>query len=102
MTCALHSLDPGCIEREYQEVARSPPTPAADHDDPVDHFLAGVEPIGRRMIIADDAAAALDPFHVDPVRNIAGDPHQQDQHDADGEGEAQIVVGVFRPLRPGR
>ena len=75
---------------------------AAEHDDPVDRLLPGIEAIGRRMIVADDAAAALEPFDVDPVRDVAGDPHQEDQHDAEREGEAQIVVRVLRPLRPGR
>ena len=32
------------------------------------------------MIVADDAAAALDPFDVDLVRDVAGDPHQEDQN----------------------
>ena len=52
------------------------------------------------MIVPDNAAAALEPFDVEPVREIAADPHQEHQHDAEGEGEAQIVMRVFRPLRP--
>ena len=39
------------------------------------------------MVVADDAAAALEPFDVDRVRNIAGDPHQEDQHDAEVNGK---------------
>ena len=74
---------------------------AADHDDPVDHLLAAIEAIGRRMVVADDPAAALDPFDIDLVRDVAGDPHQEDAEHADGEREAQIVVRVLRPLRPG-
>ena len=54
------------------------------------------------MIVADDAAAALDPFDVGFVRNIAADPHQEHQDDAEGEREAEIVMRVFQRLRPGR
>ena len=98
----LHAVDVGAVEREHQQIAGDGDRAAAEHDDPVDRLLAGVEAVGRRMIVADDAAAALEPFDVDLVRDIAGDPHQEDQHDAEGEREAQIVVRVLRPLRPGR
>ena len=94
----LHARDVGAVEREHQQIAGDRHRAAAEHDDPVDQLLAGVEAVGRRMIVADDAAAALDPFDIDPVRDIAGDPHQEDQHHADGEREAQIVVRVLRPI----
>src|SRR5262249_28353574 len=74
---------------------------AAEHDDPVDHLLAGVEAVGERVRVADDAAALLQPFDVDAVGNVPGDPHQEDQHHAEREREADVVMGVFRPLRPG-
>ena len=54
------------------------------------------------MIMTDNAAAALEPFNVDRVRDVSGNPHQKDQDHADREREAEIVVGIFRPLRPGR
>ena len=79
----LHAGDVGRIEREHQQIAGDGDSVAADHDDPVDHLLAGVEAIGRRMVVADDAAAALEPFDVDLVRDIAGDPHQEDAEHAD-------------------
>ena len=53
------------------------------------------------MLVADDAAAFLQPFDVDAVRDVPGDPHQEDQHHAEREREAQVVVRVLRPLRPG-
>ena len=53
------------------------------------------------MIIPDDAAPAFEPLDVDPVRNVAGDPHEEDQDDAEREREAEIVVRVFRPCGPG-
>ncbi len=53
------------------------------------------------MVVADNAAAALEPFDVDFVRNIAADPHQEDENDAEGEREAQIVMPESRQLRPG-
>ena len=53
------------------------------------------------MLVADHAAAFLQPFDVDPVRNVPGYPHQEDNKHANREREAQVVVGVFRPLRPG-
>ena len=75
---------------------------AAEHDDPVDQLLAGVEAVGRRVLVPDDAAAALEPFDVDARSGmLSRDPHQEDQHHAEGEREAQIVVRVLRPLRPG-
>ena len=98
----LHAGDVGAVEREHQHIAGCGHSAAAEHDDPVDRLLAGVEAIGRRMLVADDAAASLEPFDVDLVRNIPGDPHQEDQHDAEREREAQIIVRVFRPLRPCR
>ena len=52
------------------------------------------------MLVTDDAAAAFDPIDIRLVRDIAADPHQEDQRDSDSEREAQIVVRVFRPLRP--
>ena len=98
----LHGVDGGAVEREHQHVARDRDRGAAENDDPVDRLLAAVEAVGRRMIVADDAAAALEPLDIHLVRNVATDPHQEDQHNADGEGEAQIVVRVFRPFGPGR
>jgi hypothetical protein len=91
----------GGVEREHQHVAGDRRGGAADHHDPVDHLLPGIEALGRRMVVADDAAAALDPLHVELARNVAGDPDQEDQRDPDGEREAQVVVGVLAPLRPG-
>ena len=52
--------------------------------------------------MTDNAAAALQPFHVDPVGDVSRDPHEKDQEHADRERETQIVVAVFRPSRPGR
>ena len=53
------------------------------------------------MVVPDHAAAALQPLEIDALRDVAADPHQEDQHDAEGEREAQIIVRVFRPFRPG-
>ncbi len=44
------------------------------------------------MVVADDTAAALEPFDVDFVRNIAADPYQENENDAEGKREAQIVM----------
>jgi len=98
----LHALDVGRIEREHQQVAADRHGGAAEHDDPVDQLLAGVEAIGRRMVVADDAATALEPFDIDLVRDVAGDPHQEDAEHADREREAEIIVRVLRPLEPSR
>ena len=94
----LHVLDVGAIEREHQHIATHRDCRAAENDDPVDHLLAAVEAVGRRMVMPDDAAAALEPFDIDPIRDVAGDPHEEDQNDAEREREAQIVVRVFRPF----
>ena len=61
---------------------------ATKHNDPVDHLLASVEAIRGRVIAADKATAALRPLDIDLVRNVAGDPHQKDQDDANREWEA--------------
>ena len=50
--------------------------------------------------MTEDSTTPLHPVEIHFVRNIAGDPHQEDQHNADGEGEIQIVVRILRPLRP--
>ena len=52
------------------------------------------------MIVTYDTATALEPIDIHLVRDVASDPHQEDQHDADGEREAQIVMRIFCPLRP--
>ena len=75
----LHVGDVGPVEREHQEIAARRDRAAAEHDDPIDHLLAGIEAIGGRMLVADDAAAFLEPLDVDPVRDVPGDPHQEDQ-----------------------
>jgi hypothetical protein len=55
----LHARDVGAIEREHQDVAAHRDRAAAEHNDPVDHLLAGVEAARRRVPAADDAAAGL-------------------------------------------
>jgi hypothetical protein len=97
----LHVVDVGAVEREHQNVATHRNSRSAQDDDPVDHLLTAVEAIGWRVIIPDDSAPAFEPLDVDPVRNVAGDPHEEDQDDAEREREAEVVVRVFGPLRPG-
>src|SRR5262245_29579720 len=97
----LHVRDVSAVEREHQEIAAYCHRGAAEHHDPIDHLLTRIKTIGRRMLVADHAAAFLQPFDIDPVRNVPGYPHQEDYKHADREREAQVVVGVFRPLRPG-
>ena len=41
-----------------------------------------------------------DPLEIDAGGEIPGDPHQEHQHHAEGEGEAQVVVRILGPLRP--
>ena len=96
----LHVCDSRSVEREHQHIAARRDGAAAEHDDPVDHLLAGVEAVGGRMIMPDHAAAALEPLDIDRVGNVAADHIRKDQHDAEREREAQIVVGVLRPFRP--
>ena len=54
------------------------------------------------MVVADDAAAALEPFDVDAIGDIPGEPHEKDQDDAEREREAEEIVRVFRGQRPSR
>ena len=98
----LHPLDSRRIEGEQEEITGRRGSAAADHDDPINHFLAGVEPIGGRMIVSDNTATTLDPFNIDAVGNIAADPHKENQHNTDCEGKAEIVVRVLGHFRPGR
>ena len=98
----LHAFDACSVEREQQQIPGHGRSATADHHNPVNHFLAGVEPVGGRMVVANNAASALDPFDVNAAWNIAPDPHQQDQHNADGEREAEIVVRVLCQFRPSR
>src|SRR5215472_14664741 len=97
----LHVGDVGPVEREHENVTGCRDGGAAEHDDPIDHLLSGIEPIGGRMVVADDAATALQPPDVDPVRDIPCDPHQENREYPEREREAQIIVRVFCPLRPG-
>ena len=53
------------------------------------------------VFLVEHAAALLHPFGVGRGREILAHPHQEHQHHADGEGEAEIVVRVLRPFRPG-
>ena len=96
----LHSFNSGKVEREHQLITGDGNSPATDDDDPIDRFLTCIKTVGWWMVVTDDSATPLEPIDIDLVWNIAGDPHQEDQHNADGEGETQIVVRIFRPLRP--
>ncbi len=99
----LHIRDVGAaVEGEHQHVAARRHKAAAEHYDPIDRLLAGIEAIGMGVTVADDATTFLHPLHVDLVGNVACDPHEEDQHHAQREGEAQEVVRILRPLRPGR
>ena len=84
----LHSGNICRVEREHQEITADRRRAATKHNDPVDHLLASVEAIRGRVIAADKATAALRPLDIDLVRNVAGDPHQKDQDDANREWEA--------------
>jgi hypothetical protein len=55
----------------------------------------------RRVLMADHPAALLEPIDVGGGRKIIHNPHQRHEHDANREGEASVVMGVLRPLRPG-
>ncbi len=64
-------------------------------------LLAGVELVRRGVRVAlAHAAARLEPLHVRRGREVLPDPHQEHQDDADGEGEAEIIMEVLRPFRP--
>src|SRR6476661_3460259 len=75
----LHPLDSRRIEGEQEEITGRRGSAAADHDDPINHLLAGVEPIRGRMIVSDNATTTLDPFNINAVGNIAADPHEENQ-----------------------
>src|SRR5271169_2789182 len=81
----LHGANIGTVERKYQQIAADRDCASAEHDDPIDELLATVETVGRRTVTSDDTSAALEPFDVDPVRDVAGDPHEEDQDDAERE-----------------
>src|SRR6185295_1205116 len=67
----LHAGDVRAVEGEHQHIAADRYRTAAENDDPVNHLLPGVEPVGRRVIMTDDATAALQPFHIDPIGDIS-------------------------------
>ena len=52
------------------------------------------------MIVADHAATSLQPIDIHLVRDVTGDPDQEDHYHPDGERKAQIDVRILRPLRP--
>src|SRR5262244_2888937 len=74
----LHAGDVGDVKWKHQQIAGGRHDAAAEHDDPVDHLLAGIEPVGRRMFMPDNATAFLKPLDVHAIGNIAGKPHQED------------------------
>src|SRR6266849_5811382 len=74
----LHRLNRRSVEQKYHDIAADGHRAAAQHHDPVDQLLAGVETVGRRMVVPDHATAALKPFDIDAVGDIAGDPHEKD------------------------
>jgi hypothetical protein len=43
-------------EREHQQIAARRHEAAAEHDDPIDRLLAGIEQVCRRMFLAEAAA----------------------------------------------
>ena len=100
MTCAtcIPAIPVG-VEGEHQQIARHRHRGTAHHHHPVDEFLTRIEATGWGMLVADHSAALLDPLDVGFGRKIRGEPHQERQHHAEREWEAEIVVGVFRPLR---
>src|SRR5204863_1277238 len=84
--------DDACkIEREHEQIAACRHQAAAEHHDPVDRLLAGIEQVCRRMLLA-EAATLLEPFKVYKTWQVPADPHQEDHHHAEREGEAEIVV----------
>ena len=97
----LHAGNSCSVEREHQYIAAHSDRSAAEHYDPIDHFLTGVEAIGRRMLVPDDTAALPEPFDINPGRHIPADPHQEDHEYTEREREAEIIVRVLRPLGPG-
>src|ERR1700720_2464165 len=70
----LHRLNGRSVEWEYQHIAAHRDRGSAQYHDPIDELLAAVEAVSRRMVIPGHPAAALEPFDVDAVRNVAGDP----------------------------
>src|SRR5205085_11563130 len=70
----LHPFDSRQIEWEHQLITCTRNGRAADHDDPVDRLLAGIEAIGERLIVTADTSASLEPIDIDPIRDDAGDP----------------------------
>src|SRR5712692_623133 len=83
----LHRLNRRSVEWEYQHIATHRDRGSTQHHDPIDELLAAVEAVSRRMVMPDHAAAALEPLDVDAVWDVAGDPHEEDQDDAEGERE---------------
>src|SRR4051794_16457232 len=63
----LHARDVGPIEWENQHVSARCHRGAAKYDDPIDSFLTRVKSIGRWMVVANDAAAAFEPFDIHAV-----------------------------------
>ena len=64
----LHASDIRPIEGKHQHIATERDGGAAEHNDPVHRFLAAVEAVSRRVVVADQAATALKPLDVDAIR----------------------------------
>src|SRR5690606_904698 len=62
-----------------------------------------IEALGRSVTAtAEEPAAAGEPGEIRPRWEIVPHPEQEHQQDADGEGNAEIVMGIFAPLRQRR
>src|SRR6185436_20232200 len=75
----LHTGDVCGVEGKHQQVAGAGGRSAAQHHHPVDHFLAGVEAPGWRVLVADQSAAIPYPPEVDTCGDVPSDPHQEHQ-----------------------
>ena len=94
----LHARNCGAEEWKHQYVAACRHKSAAEHDDPIDRLLAGIEQVRRRMLLA-KAAALHHPLDIEAIWNVPGNPHQEDRYNAKCEGEAEEIVRVFARTR---
>src|SRR5262249_41112994 len=66
----LHAGNVGAVEREHEEITCDRQNASGNDLRPVDHLLAGIEAVSRGTLMADNAAAFLEPLHIDSVRHV--------------------------------
>src|SRR5260370_19487131 len=80
--CCLHRGNLSPVKWKQQNIAGHDSGPSADDNDPKYQLFSRIEFVCWRFFASQHAATALEPLNIRACRQVAGDPHQEHQHDA--------------------